>query len=216
MTTERKPLAGLRCFQAARRWIVASVVLLGCLASGPLIAQEPQEQKTKHMCKGAESGGCPHMKKGQGDAGAQSPGGGMAEGRMGGGHRAAMGPIHELIDSHESITREVETLKDGVVTVTRSTDPDLVPTLQKHVGQMVEMLESGGSIRHWDPLFVEIFKHADQIDVRTELLDDGIRVWETASDPYVAKLIQAHAAKVSEFAERGREAMHEPTAVPEG
>ena len=230
MKVHRKPLESSvwKTMQTGVSCSVSAASLVFLLSGTVLSAQEQQEPpvakpeaaekaatmghggKKEHKCKAA-GGGCGHMQKGHGD----TPGK-MSGGRMGGGHMAAMGPIHELIDNHQNITREVEDLKDGVLTVTRSTDPDLVPTLQKHVGQMVEMLESGGSIRHWDPLFVKIFENADKIEVRTELIPDGIRVWETSSDPYVAKLIQAHAAKVSEFAERGRDAMHEPTAVPEG
>ncbi len=126
-----------------------------------------------------------------------------------------MAAIHTLIDNHDAITRNVTHTTDGVVTVTRTDDAALVPTLQKHVLQMSELLDDGGSIRHWDPLFVEIFEHAEHIEIEHELLDDGVRVRETSADPYVVKLIQAHAAKVDEFVERGRAAMHEPTAVPE-
>ena len=88
------------------------------------------------------------------------------KGRMGrgmGGHGALMGNIHGLIDNHTKITREVEEIEGGVITVTRTEDPTLVETLQTHVAQMYELIENDGSIRHWDPLFVEIFKHSDKI-----------------------------------------------------
>ncbi len=54
-----------------------------------------------------------------------------------------------------------------------------------------------------DPLFAEIFKHADKIKMQHEDTDKGVRVTETSDDPYVAKLIQAHAKVVSGFVERG-------------
>lgn len=162
-----------------------------------------------HMQKGHMNGG--HM---QGDTKGMRHGASGGERGMGG-HRQLMVNIHGLINDHSSITREVEKIADGVVTVTRTSNPELVPTLQTHVAQMYGLIDSGGSIRHWDPLFVEIFEHADQIVMDTELLEDGIRVRETSADPYVVKLIQAHADKVNEFVARGMDAMHEPTAVPE-
>jgi hypothetical protein len=138
---------------------------------------------------------------------------------QGAGRRAGMpelmASIHFLIDHHQAIRREVETIENGVVSVTRAPeDPDLVPTLQQHVRDMWALLESGGSIRHWDPLFVAIFEHADEIEMTWEDLPDGIRVVETSSNPEVVALIQAHAEKVDEFVARGRSAMHEPTPLP--
>jgi hypothetical protein len=81
---------------------------------------------------------------------------------------------------------------------------------------MQELLESGGRIRMWDPLFVEIFDRSEEIEMVVEMLDDGVRVTETSDDPEVAKLIQAHARKVDEFVARGPEAAHEATPLPAG
>ena len=207
--------------------LTSSLVLLGAPAvsaqQGDGHCKQAGSAKSHEGCAGCKEGHGGAMKcggqgQGQGqDAGRGGQHRGMAQGRGGmrGGHRELMTNIHGLIDNHGSITREIEKLDDGVVTVTRTSDPELVETLQTHVAQMYELLESGGSIRHWDALFAEIFEHADQIAMETELLDDGIRVRETSSDPYVVKLIQAHAEKVNEFVARGMEAMHEPTAVPE-
>jgi hypothetical protein len=64
-----------------------------------------------------------------------------------------------------------------------------------------------------DPLYREIFKHADQIEMTLENTENGIRVTEASDDEYVVKLIQAHAKVVSGFAKRGFEEArknHEP------
>jgi len=50
-----------------------------------------------------------------------------------------------------------------------------------------------------DPLFREVFAHADKIVMRHENTPKGVKVVETSGDPYVAKLIQAHAEVVSLF-----------------
>ena len=41
-----------------------------------------------------------------------------------------------------------------------------------------------------------------------------MKVRETSSDPYVVKLIRAHAAVVTKFIENGRREMHANHAVP--
>ena len=215
--------------------ILSALWLLFFLGLAPLAGQDAKTSTSKGsssesastMCPMMQEGGtCPmhSSKEGHGSSmhgsethsaemGKKKGHGGHMKGK--GGHRELMANIHGLIDAHASIEREVENIEGGVVTITRATDPELVETLQTHVAQMYALIESGGSIRHWDPLFVEIFEHAEQIVMETELLEDGIRVTETSEDPYVAKLIQAHARKVNEFVERGMEAMHEPTPVPE-
>ena len=42
----------------------------------------------------------------------------------------------------------------------------------------------------------------------------GIKVVETSDDPYVVKLIQAHAQGVSEFVKEGMPAMHREHPLP--
>ena len=78
------------------------------------------------------------------------------------------------------------------------------------------LLEGGGQIRSWDPLFREIFEHRDEIVMEIEQLEDGVRVTETADNPEVVKLIRTHARKVSEFVARGPAAVHEETPIPAG
>ena len=130
-------------------------------------------------------------------------------------HREAMATIHFLIDHHDQIVREVEVIDGGVLTTTRApNDPELVPVIQRHVREMWALLESGGRIHQWDPLFRALFDHAEQIELGYEDLDDGIRVRETSSNPEVVALIRAHAAKVNELVARGRAAMHEATPLP--
>ena len=170
------------------------------------------------------NGGC---RRGRGpavanDAEAIRPraGRGSGHGRQGGGggrgKRAEMATYRELLENHESIERTFEKVPGGIRSVTTSSDPELVPVLRRHVAQMIDLLENGGWIRVWDPLFSEIFEHADKIETSIEEIEGGIAVTETSRDEQVALLIQAHAAKVMEFVDRGQEAYDEPTPLPEG
>ena len=142
--------------------------------------------------------------------------GGRGHGR--GGRPAVMETAHDLVHDHrDEIERTVEMVENGVVTVTRAPSSEAAAAaIRRHVREMKQVLESGGRVRMWDPLFREIFAHADVISMEIEELDDGMRVTETSEDPDVARLIQAHARKVTEFIERGPAAVHEETPLPEG
>lgn len=150
---------------------------------------------------------------------AQGHGMGPGHGRgmgQGMGPDEAHGTIHALLADHEAIERRVVDRPDGVETWTESDDPEVAARIRTHVRQMKERLEDGRPIRRWDPLFAEIFEHADAIEMTIEDLPRGVRVIETSEDPYVVALIQQHAHRaVSEFVAGGMDRAHEPTPLPE-
>ena len=127
-------------------------------------------------------------------------------GHMGGdpGHVADMGLIHELLDNGSRIQRTVTVRPDGVETLTESDDPELAKKIRAHVDSMYDRVENVKPIHMRDPLFRAIFEHASKIVMVREQTAKGIKVVETSTDPYVVKLIQAHAEVVSRFIENGR------------
>ena len=167
----------------------------------------------RHQGRMGQGGGQGRM--GQGRMGQ----GGMGPGRMGRGgmddpdHQT----IHALLADHAAIERRVEDLPNGVETWTESGDPEVAARIREHVRQMSARLDEGRPIRRWDPLFAEIFEHADAIEMEIVDTERGVRVVETSDDPAVVLLIQQHAHRaVSEFVERGMDRAHEPTPLPEG
>lgn len=125
--------------------------------------------------------------------------------------------IHELLVQHRKINRRVEDLENGVKTWTTSDDPELVASIRKHVRQMKERMEKGNPIRQMDPLFRELFEHADKIELQIEDIDDGVIVTETSEDPQMVKLIRQHAHRaVNEFVAHGMPRAMQPTPLPEG
>lgn len=108
-----------------------------------------------------------------------------------------------LRENHKKIKRTVLELPNGVETLTESDTPEIAAKIKEHVDWMEYRVENTNSIRMRDPLFAEIFKHTDKIKMVHEDTDKGVKVTETSDDPYVAKLIQAHAKVVSGFVERG-------------
>ena len=122
--------------------------------------------------------------------------------------------FHFLLQNHKQIKRDVTLLKNGVETLTTSENEQIVSRLQEHVNAMYERVENGKPIRRRDPLFDAIFRHTDKIEMKLELVPNGVRVVETSEDPFVVRLIQAHAAVVSRFVEHGFAEAHKNHAVP--
>ena len=108
-----------------------------------------------------------------------------------------------LLTNHEKITREVKELPNGVETLTESNDPEIADKIKEHVQWMEYRIKETNPIRMRDPLFRELFQHTDKITMKHEDTENGVRVIETSEDPYVAKLIKAHAKTVSGFVARG-------------
>ena len=122
--------------------------------------------------------------------------------------------FHYLLQHHEQIRRTVKNLDDGVETLTESNDADIAAKIQEHVDAMYGRVEDGRPIHMRDPLFAEVFRHADKIKMAVESTDKGVRVIETSDDPYVARLIQAHAQVVDLFVKNGFDEPHKNHAVP--
>lgn len=130
--------------------------------------------------------------------------------------RDLMRDAHALVFDHSTITRTVEKLPNGVRTITTTSNPDLLPILRKHPRQMAELYGQGGMVRGWDPLFRELAAVSDKVKMDFKDVENGIEVVSTSEDAEVVKLIQAHAAKVSEMSKRGAPAMREATDIPPG
>lgn len=148
-------------------------------------------------------------------------GGQGGRGMMGGGmmndpaHQADMQQFHFLLDNGPRITRVVTLRPDGVESVTESDDAAVAKAIQDHVESMSARVKEARPIHQRDPLFREVFKNADKIVMGYERTPKGVKVVETSSDPYVVKLVQAHAEVVSAFIANGRAEAMKNHAVPE-
>jgi hypothetical protein len=109
----------------------------------------------------------------------------------------------QLLMHRAAIRRDVHPIEHGVETLTESDDPQVAALIQKHVASMKRRVEEHRPIHRRDPLFAELFRHADQITFEYEMTPQGIRARETSRDPYVARLIQKHAQVVSLFLKHG-------------
>ncbi|TWT49306.1 DsrE/DsrF-like family protein [Rubripirellula amarantea] len=135
------------------------------------------------------------------------------------GHDDRHGADHEvfqfLLSNHDKIRRSVKELPNGVETLTESDSPEVADKIREHVEWMAYRISNSNPIRMRDPLFAEIFKHTDKIEIVHEDTTNGVRVTETSEDAYVVKLIQAHAKTVSGFVEHGFDEAMKNHAVPD-
>lgn len=111
--------------------------------------------------------------------------------------------FHFLLENRDAIRRKVTMRKDGIDSITESDKPAVAARIQEHVGAMHRRIKEGRGIHLRDPLFVEVFRNRDKIEMKLEKTAKGIKVRETSNDPYVARLIQAHAEVVSGFLANG-------------
>ncbi len=148
---------------------------------------------------------------------------GPQRGRGGPGFRGGQGDtqfavdrdvFHFLLANGNKIQRTVKNLDDGVETITESDDPEVAGKIQEHVAAMYVRVENPSPIRMRDPLFAEIFRNTEKIEMKWEDTDKGVKATETSKDPYVAKLIQEHAKVVSLFVKHGFDEAHKNHAIP--
>lgn len=143
----------------------------------------------------------------------------------GGPWRAGRGPdamfevdrevFHSLLEDHRQIRRTVTKRADGVETVTESDDLNVALAIQGHVAAMHERVKKVLPIHMRDPLFAAVFGNAAKIKMEITKTDKGVRAIETSDDPYVVKLIQAHADVVSTFVANGFPEARQNHPVPE-
>ena len=107
--------------------------------------------------------------------------------------------------SHEGIYRNVTFLRNGVETVTYSTDARKVRELNAHVRMMTMMVRMGHKIHQHDPLFERMFSTKWKVKIVTErqALAHGVRVTQTSDDDCAVQLIHYHARAVSLFVDNG-------------
>lgn len=122
--------------------------------------------------------------------------------------------FHFLLDHRADIRRTVKKVDKGVETLTESDKPEITAKIQEHVAAMHQRIKDGKGIHLRDPLFAEIFRNYDKITMTYEKTAKGMKVTETSQDPYVVKLIQAHADVVTKFIENGHDEVHKNHAVP--
>ena len=119
--------------------------------------------------------------------------------------------LKEIFRSHKGISRRVTNVQNGIVTTTEAEDETLREAIVSHVSMMVTRLQEGRNpeVIIQSPTLDALFDFYDEIETEIEMTESGVKVIQTSSNPEVVRLLQTHAAEVSDMADRGMEAVHE-------
>lgn len=118
--------------------------------------------------------------------------------------------LKTIFRDHKGINRSVTNLPNGIKTATEAEDAQLRDAIISHVSMMVTRLQDGKNpeVQIQSSTLDKLFDFYDQIETEIELTDLGVTVLQTSSNPAVVKLLQTHAAEVSEMSARGMAAVH--------
>jgi hypothetical protein len=116
-----------------------------------------------------------------------------------------------MFRSFATITREVENLPNGIRTVTRSSDPEVMNVLVSHAVGMIDRVGQldDPEIMIQSPTLDIFFLRGESIASDIEVTDDGLIVLQTSSEPEVVAALQKHVAEVSDMSDRGMAAVHD-------
>lgn len=111
----------------------------------------------------------------------------------------------------QSISREVTELPDGIRTVTRSSDPEVMDALVSHVIGMIARVEAGDDPQIFiqSPTLDVFFARGSALLSTIEVTEEGIVVVQTSDDDELVEALHIHAAEVTAMADRGMAAVHE-------
>jgi len=119
--------------------------------------------------------------------------------------------LKKIFQSHQGIERQVVNLPNGIKTITEAKEEALREAIVTHVSMMVTRLQEGKNpqVMIQSPTLDALFDVYGEIETEIEVTDLGVALIQTSSNPDVVKLLQTHAAEVSDMAQRGMAAVHE-------
>jgi len=113
----------------------------------------------------------------------------------------------EMFQHHRKIRRSVHALKNGVRTVTESSNPRIADLLQTHVAKMYQHVAQGQEVRCMSDSLPTMFRYASRYRRQLQLTPHGVAIEETSDDPEVLSAIRRHADEVTGFVREGMPAM---------
>ncbi|MGP6087192.1 hypothetical protein [Antarctobacter jejuensis] len=121
-----------------------------------------------------------------------------------------------MFRNFRTFERRVTHLPNGIRTVTRSTDPEVMSALVSHVSGMIARVEEGRDPQVFiqSPTLDLFFLRGDEIATEIEVTEEGVVVVQTAKAPELVEALQRHADEVTDMADRGMAAVHERMMQP--
>jgi hypothetical protein len=196
-------MASVQILNGKGRKAAAALVVVAVLASAAIYLRSPAMAQMMGHMHGGQQG---HGMDGSGHDEINMPG---LRGENASPEESA--ELAVMFRNFETFTREVTNLPNGIRTVTRSSDPEVMATLVSHVTGMIGRVENldDPKIFIQSPTLDIFFQRGDQIFSEIDVTDEGIVVVQTSNDPEVVTALQTHAAEVSDMAARGMQAVHD-------
>ncbi len=115
-----------------------------------------------------------------------------------------------MFQKFQTLSREVENLPNGIRTVTRSSDPEVMNALVNHTVGMIDRVGrlDDPKIFIQSPTLDIFFARGERILSEIDVTDEGIVVIQTSDDPEVVAALHVHAAEVTAMVEQGMQAVH--------
>ena len=119
-----------------------------------------------------------------------------------------------MFENFDTITREVTNLPNGIRTVTRSSDEDVMAVLVNHIVGMVDRVSRGDDPKIFiqSPTLDVLFASGAEMQSQIDVTEEGVVVVRTSTDPDVVEALHVHAAEISDMADRGMQAVHDAMA----
>ena len=119
-----------------------------------------------------------------------------------------------MFENFDRITREVTNLPNGIRTVTRSSDEDVMAVLVHHIVGMVDRVSRGDDPKIFiqSPTLDILFASGAEMQSQIDVTEEGVVVVRTSTDPDVVEALHVHAAEISDMADRGMQAVHDAMA----
>ena len=116
-----------------------------------------------------------------------------------------------MFRNFQTLSREVTNLPNGIRTLTRSSDAEVMEALVSHVIGMIARVEAGDDPQIFiqSPTLDIFFQRGNRIDTSIDVTDEGLVVVQTSDDPELVEALQVHAAEVTAMADLGMKAVHE-------
>ena len=116
-----------------------------------------------------------------------------------------------LFKKFDTLTREVEMLPNGIRTITRSSDPEVMDVLVSHAIGMMGRVEAKDDpkILIQSPTLEALFAHGDKIITTSEVEGNSLIITQISEDKELIAALHTHAAEVTDMVDRGMAAVHE-------
>ena len=116
-----------------------------------------------------------------------------------------------MFQRFQTLSREVENLPNGIRTVTRSSDPQVMDALVSHTVGMIDRVGQMNEPKIFiqSPTLDIFFARGDRILSEVDVTDEGVIVVQTSDDPEMVAALHTHAAEVTAMVEQGMHAVHQ-------